>query len=293
MAKSKIQWTDVTDNVVVVQNEEGKPSGWYCEKISPGCDHCYAERLNGTPFYGGNGLKYVRSKTGVPDLMLRREILEGWKRETKPKRHFVNSMTDTFGSFVPEWWIDEILWSACQAPKQTFQFLTKRPARMLSVVLRFLRRRGLDHMPLNIWLGCSVENQKWADNRVEDMTVLSSFARTWVSYEPALGAVDWNGGWSNISWMVCGGESGHEARPMHPDWAIKTRDWCREWEIPFFFKQWGEWVPMGTIIPPNGSTFSKRPIVVDGNTLMLPYGKHRSGRLLDGREWNEFPNEVK
>jgi hypothetical protein len=94
-----------------------------------------------------------------------------------------------------------------------------------------------------------------------------------------------------IDWVICGGESGSNARPMHPNWARSLRDECQEAGIPFFFKQWGEWIPMKDMWMmglKEGMTFKKKPVRF-GDEVMLPVGKHKAGRLLDGREWNEFP----
>lgn len=91
-AKSKIQWTDDTDNVIVVAGPDGKQAGWYCQKVSPGCAHCYAERMNVNRF--GNGMAYrVPADGNLPPLMLRRDILDRWARQTRPRRHFVSMVT--------------------------------------------------------------------------------------------------------------------------------------------------------------------------------------------------------
>jgi protein gp37 len=125
-----------------------------------------------------------------------------------------------------------------------------------------------------------------------------------VSYEPALGGVDWSG-WEFLDWMICGYESGPQARPGHPDWARHARDFCQTHSIPFFFKQWGEWTPYAqvafshpwrpapprVIVHPSGSITTHRDINVTSGpgAVMYRVGKRRAGRLLDGREWNEMP----
>lgn len=294
MSKSKIEWTDETDNVIVVEGDDGQPNGWYCEKVSEGCQHCYAERLNHTPFYGGNGLAYSKRKEGPPKLLLRRDILESWTRATKPKRRFVNSMTDTFGEFVPEWWVDDILQAARDASTQTFQFLTKRPGRMKGMVSRWLKRRGLKWLPENIQLGVSVENQEWANHRLPALIKTPAVVK-FVSLEPLLGPVDisiWlHTGWTKppfddvVNWVIVGGESGPNARPMHPDWVRSIRDQCKAAEVPLFFKQWGEWSPA---FQDAGEWYGHPQLHID-DYWFSKVGKKRAGRLLDGREWNEFP----
>lgn len=296
---SKIEWTDATDNVIVVRGEEGQPHGWYCQKVSPGCAHCYAESLNGSPFYRGNGLKYrVMPDGSTPPLMLREDILAGWARKGKPKRRFVNSMTDTFGEFVPEEWIFQILDAMAAAPAQTFQVLTKRAERAKVSTDNWLWARGLSMLPGNIWMGVSVESQEWADKRIPHLLQVPARIR-FLSMEPLLGEVDldvWLGELpededgapypgEGLQWVIAGGESGHNARPCHPDWVRLVRDRCQEAGIPFFFKQWGEWYP------DRKGIYEKAASVILGNTVMHRLGKSVSGRLLDGREWSEFPNE--
>src|SRR5262245_62535311 len=123
---TSIEWTDITDNIIVVEG-----GGWWCRRISPGCDHCYAEALNQNTFFGGNKLPY---RGTAPSLKLRTEIIDGWARLRKPKKHFVSSMTDIFGEWVSREMIFAFLDGMRAAPLQTFQLLTKRPAVMLSEV---------------------------------------------------------------------------------------------------------------------------------------------------------------
>lgn len=219
MAKSSIEWTTETDNVIVVEGKEGKPHGWYCVRVSPGCTHCYAARLNKAGRFGGNGLDYKVPPDGQwPPLMLRRDTLARWPRQTKPRMHFVNSMTDTFGEFVPDEWIYEIFDAMLAVPLQTFQVLTKRAERMCHLVTAWLRGRGLDQVPGNIWLGVSVENQEWANRRVPELLDIPAAVR-FLSCEPLLGPVDlayclvddygiWDKGATMIHWVIVGGESG-------------------------------------------------------------------------------------
>lgn len=345
MAKSKIQWTDDTDNVFVVEGADGLPNGWFCEKVSEGCKFCYAERLNGTPFYGGNGLAYAKGQR--PKLMLRRDILEGWTRKRVPKKRFVNSMTDTFGEWVPDEWLDELFAYMSLAPTQTFQVLTKRAERMC----RYFNAPGVDvrveqqmelicgangwcppdlQWPLpNVWLGVSVENQARADERIPYLVGTPGAVR-FLSVEPLLGPVNLLATKAGdvlcrcdgcmtmtpdtrLDWVITGGESGHNARPMHPAWVRSIRDQCQAAGVPYFFKQWGEWAPVRPgywgvdgrkshpawgLLSYNSEFTSMRgkPLpyygVLDNSLSVVRIGKHRSGRVLDGREWNEFPQEL-
>ncbi len=249
MADSKIEWTDATENVIVVQGPDGKPHGWYCQKVSPGCLNCYSELLNQSTFYNGNRIKYrVPADGTLPPLMLRRDILTGWARKSKPKRRFVNSMTDTFGEFVPDYWIFEIFDAMAAAPSQTFQVLTKRAKRMWETVTDWLGERRLAQVPANIWLGVSVEDQQRADERIPWLLKTPATIR-FLSCEPLLGPIDiafyleshdTGAGYTQaLNWIICGGESGHHARPMHPQWARALRDQCQAAGVAFFMKQMG------------------------------------------------------
>lgn len=301
MAASSIEWTDVTDNVFVVEGEDGEPDGWYCRKVSPGCQHCYAERINGTSFYGGNGMKYRLLADGDPRMMMRRGVMAKWAKMRKPKKHFVNSMTDTFADFYPSEWIYELFDAMVAAPLQTFQVLTKRTERMFDVVIEWLRLRNLPYVPTNIWLGFSAESQEWYDKRA--FWMLNIPALVFVSLEPLLGPIDLNpvvsireiggidryeheysGFMSGIDWVIVGGESGSHARPMHPDWVISIQEQCAKSGTPFFFKQWGEWGFVEKGVP----IIKSNLIELDGDRFVR-FGKKTMGRRLYGKEWNQFP----
>jgi protein gp37 len=162
----------------------------------------------------------------------------------------------------------------------------------------------------NVWLGVSVEDQKTADERIP-LLLQTPAAVRWVSYEPALGPVGlgrlvWfkegfsdpdfqekSMGRSRLDWVVCGGESGPGARPMHPDWARSVRDQCVAAGVPFFFKQWGQFSPdecgpRGEWVRRDGGCI-KPPLQPGEAKFMFGVGKKAAGRLLDGREWNEYP----
>jgi protein gp37 len=284
--------------------------GWWCRRISPGCDHCYAEGINQNSFFGGNGMPY---RGAPPILRLRQEVIDSWARQRKPKKHFVESMSDVFGEWVPRWMIFQFLDGMAAAPKQTFQLLTKRPDVMLREVRAWLEARGLDSLPPNIWPGVTVENQEWADKRRASFEAVPAQTK-FVSYEPALGPVNW-GGWEFVSQIIGGGESGKGARPAHPGWFHSTRDWCIANLKAYFHKQHGEfahwqdiarhdfqrltWVEPdwfsdkmpGVWIEPDGRTSQRTDN--DDAEFVYRVGKARAGRLLDGREWNEFPEVVK
>jgi protein gp37 len=235
---SHIEWTDATWNPV-----RG------CTKISPGCKHCYAETfaerfrgVKGHPYEQGFDLRLVPEKLAEPFL---------WR---SPKLVFVNSMSDLFHEGVPDDYIEMVCRVMVTAKWHTFQVLTKRSARLRDLLcgqLRFAAEQ--DH----IWWGVSVEDRSYGLPRIKHLQ--SSPARVrFISIEPLLedlGPFDLSG----ISWTIVGGESGPGARPMLKEWAISLRDQCREFYVPFFFKQWGG------------------------------VRKSKNGRMLDGRTYDEYP----
>jgi protein gp37 len=216
--KSKIEWTDATWNPV-----RG------CDKISPGCKHCYAatfaERFRGVPghpYEQGFDLRLVPEKLGEP------------LRWTKPKMVFVNSMSDLFHTDVPEDYIAKVVDVMRIANWHTYQILTKRSERMRDLLNTRLRDFAGER---HIWWGTSVENRKHGLPRIDHLRDTPAAVR-FLSIEPLLedlGKVDLTG----ISWVIVGGESGNGARPMREDWVRSLRDQCEEAGVAFFFKQWG------------------------------------------------------
>lgn len=266
-----IEWADATWNVVIG-----------CDKVSPGCDNCYAirtaTRMQANPnpkistAYAGTaaGMEW----TGQVNLLDDRLALPlTW---TRPRKIFVNAQSDLFHDDVPDEFIARVFAVMVAAPQHTFQILTKRHGRMRSLLSRGtlgtegfpdmveeamaeFTHASLDEWPLpNVWLGVSVENQQWADIRIPALLDTPAAIR-WISAEPLLGPVHLRAEWTEIElkafgsngaelfpridWVVVGGESGTKARPMHPQWARSLREQCTEAAVPFLFKQWGEWAP--------------------------------------------------
>jgi protein gp37 len=234
---TQIEWTDATWNPVTG-----------CSKITRGCDFCYAERFS-ERFRGVAGHPF---ENGF-DLTLRPERVTqplSWRR---PRRVFVNSMSDLFHKEVPRTFIDSVFDTMEEADWHTFQVLTKRS----SLMARYLRGRyGNGVAPTHIWLGVSVEDAKNAI-RLKHLHAARASVK-FVSFEPLLGSVG-KVNLKGIDWAIVGGESGPKARSMDEAWALEIRDQCRADKVAFFFKQWG-----GT-----------RP--------------KSGGRLLRGREWNQYP----
>ena len=237
-----IEWTDETWNPVTG-----------CVKVSPGCKHCYAEtfaeRFRGTvmpsgrlhPFFGGF------------DPQLRPERLDQPFSWRTPKKVFVNSMSDLFGEFVDDHFLDLVFDVMRNTPQHTYQLLTKRAERLAA----WTRERRWLAEAKNIWLGVSVEDQQFGLPRIEHLRRANAAVR-FLSIEPLLEPL---GRFSlkKIDWVIVGGESGHHARPMNEAWVRGVRDQCVAQAVAFFFKQWG-----GT-------------------------RKKSTGRVLDGRTWDEFP----
>jgi protein gp37 len=297
MGKTSIEWTDASWNPIVG-----------CTEISPGCANCYAARLaatrlKNTPQY--KGLAVLRTgtvgdaeKTGeleekakprwTGEVRFLPERLEEPLRWKKPRRIFVCDMGDLFHESVEHKWLLDIFQVMRECSHHTFQILTKRAARMKVWIETFAY-----NAPPNLWIGVSVENQHFADERIPLLLATPAAVR-WISAEPLLGSVDLPAAcevskhpecWGRrIDWVVCGGESGANARPMSSYWACTLRDRCQASGIPFFFKQWGEWAHVGS----QGILSNVRCREVRGEFWRV--GKKAAGRLLDGREWNEFPS---
>jgi protein gp37 len=237
---TEIEWTDATWNPVTG-----------CTKIGPGCDNCYAERF-AERWRGIDGHPYEQGF----DLRLWPDRLQQPVQWRKPRMIFVNSMSDLFHKDIDRSYINRVFETMETANWHVYQVLTKRSSLMMKYVSkRYAGRKA----PNNVWLGVSVEDAAHK-GRIEHLRRINSDAR-FISFEPLLGAIG-NVDLTGIAWAIVGGESGPRARPMKPEWATELRDACRNFEVAFFFKQWGG------LRPKSG------------------------GRLLEGREWNGLPRHV-
>ena len=211
--RSSIEWTDATWNPV-----RG------CTKISPGCKHCYAERLAirlqamGQANYR-NGFQVTRQP----------HMLEAPLRWKSPRRIFVNSMSDLFHADVPLSYIKDVFQIMTRAGWHQYQILTKRSERLLEF------NQQLPWKP-HIWMGVSVENADYV-HRIDHLRQTNAHLK-FLSVEPLLGALP-NLRLHGIDWVIVGGESGPGARPMRPEWVAEIRDQCQHAGVAFFFKQWG------------------------------------------------------
>lgn len=357
MGSTSIEWTDHSVNPIRARNRATGAVGHFCEKITPGCAHCYSSTWQHrfTSRGNGTGLDFLPVNRSKVELFLDDGVLRSVLKRRKPTKFFWCDMTDMFGEWVADRWIDRCFAIMSLTPQHTHQVLTKRPERMREYMA--LGRQGrvndthilnggspiwfrLDERKLagpqwplpNVWLGVSVEDQQRADERIP-LLLQTPAAVRFLSVEPLLGPVDLSKylacpgcggsgvviehhdfcseelscaccGERPISLVIVGGESGHGARPMHPDWARSIRDQCQASGAAFFFKQWGEWAPgndgAGGDLYARDRTRLKSGMFDycgrwnDGGPnpfrqTMDRVGKKAAGRMLDGREWSEFP----
>ena len=240
--KSPIEWTEATWNPVTG-----------CTQVSPGCAHCYAKTF-AERFRGVSGHPY---ENGF-DLQLREERLDQPLRWTRSRTVFVNSMSDLFHEDIKLDFIHRVFTVMKAANWHRFQVLTKRSPRAVALAPAL-------PWPDNVWMGVSVENQRWT-TRIDDLRRIPAVVR-FLSCEPLLGPLDLD--LEGIHWVIAGGESGPRARRMRPEWATSIRDQCVAAGVPFFFKQWGAHDEGG-----------------------IRRGKHATGRLLEGEAWSQMPAAV-
>lgn len=240
---SKIEWTEQTWNPVTG-----------CTKVSPGCKHCYAEVM-AKRLQAMNAPGY---ENGFDTITLLPERLSQPLQRKKPTVYFVNSMSDLFHEAVPYEFVDRVFKTIHDTPHHQYQILTKRAERMKEY---FDTRQ----VPVNAWLGVSVEDRKYGVPRIRFLQDIKAKIR-FLSVEPLLeniGEISLDG----IAWVIVGGESGSKARLMKEGWVLPLRDQCREKKIDFFFKQWGAY----------GHDGIKR-------------SKANNGRQLQGETWDMIPS---
>lgn len=307
--KTAIEWTDATFNPWIG-----------CTKISPACDHCYAEALmdtrHGRVKWGGE-----RSRTSAGNWQLPRR----WQKQAtaffaehgRRQRVFCSSLADVFDNQVPTEWRDD-LWALIRdTPNLDWQLLTKRPMNIAKMLPAYW-----NEVKGHVWLGTTVEDQQRADTNIPHL-LRHDCAVPFISAEPLLGSVDL---WRyldplhlfrhRLGWVIAGGESGHRARPSHPNWFRSLRDQCAAAGVPFLFKQWGGYVPRfpqyaeefgidegdmlaaGRPYPAEGVLYhdgyfydgqSHQPHPGAGAYWVEHVGKKHAGRLLDGVEHSGFP----
>lgn len=330
---TKIEWAHHTFNP------------WYgCQRVGPGCDHCYAEgwaKRSGLVQWGA-GADRRRSSDAIWKKPLK------WNAEAERLgvryRVFCASLADVFDNAVPASWRADLFQLIERTPHLDWLVVTKRVGNVAPMMLEVARQLfWLDHLdaphlPSNVWLGITVVNQQEADRDIPRLLALPARVR-FLSVEPLLGPVDLrfhifseptgnfrthagkrqmelrkpaDGG---LHWVIVGGESGHGARPMHPNWARRLRDQCLSSDVAFLFKQWGEWAPRSGLLTGGGTDFvaldpecKRWPHVtrlgehgLDTRTCenctpdagediyMQRVGKQQSGRSLDGLLHDGYP----
>ena len=286
MQRSDISWTDFTWNPC-----RG------CSHVSDGCENCYPETFGGR--FCGPGLSFegfVKRVHGKPHWTGKVQLLPHKLREPgrvrTPQMVFVGSMFDLVHEKLPFSDIDKVFASMAEFHWHTYQILTKRPERMLEYFRRLAKSRpgGLVYEAVfgranailgtqlqwpmeNVHVGVTAENEITAKARIPLLRKTPAVVR-FLSNEPALTSVNWKRWLRGIDGMVCGGESGTDARPMQLWWARAARDACEKMGVAFHFKQWGEYGP-------------------DHNGWMVRFGRKATGRVLDGRTHDDWPKSPK
>lgn len=235
MNKTKIQWTEMTWNPITG-----------CTKISDGCMNCYAARMAKRLKAMGNP-RYINEF----DVTVHKDLLEVPLDIKQPRMIFVNSMSDLFHKDVPDDIIIKVFETMNKAHWHTFQVLTKRPERVLA-----MDQAGLLKWSSNIWMGTTVENDKYVD-RIDKLRKTKANIK-FLSCEPLLGSLK-DISLEEIDWVIVGGESGPKSREMKKEWVLELKDLCEKDGVAFFFKQWGG------------------------------VNKKKSGRMLDGKTYDEYP----
>lgn len=340
---TKIEWADHTFNP------------WTgCTKVSPACDHCYAERWakrSGVVQWGPHAQRRRTSDANwrQPIKWARRAFVAcpacGWRGMHTALRHesgshfcpacgndewrlarmrvFCASLADVFDNAAPPEWRADLLHLIADTPHLDWLLLTKRignaHAMLSEAAARNCMPRWGSEMFSNVWIGATICNQEEADRDVPKLLAVPARVR-FLSIEPMLGDIrlgswlqrspsaafaagkvtscmpDWTRiGSASIDWVICGGESGPGARPMHPDWARSLRDQCQAAGVRFFFKQWGEWGPSHLSndgrpwFVPDSHRWPIEAGEPEGGVWSYRVGKKAAGRLLDGRTWDEVP----
>jgi protein gp37 len=306
---SGIEWTGKTWNPTVG-----------CSVTSPGCRECYAmkmayriEHMGGPAAlkYRGTTEKVKGNAVWTGVVRLDPAALDAPLTWRTRELVFVNSMSDLFHEALEWSAIDRVFAIMALARRHTFQVLTKRPDRMrdyladptterrVRLQAELIRRRArIGEWPLkHVWLGTSVEDQKRADERIPILLEVRAAVR-FLSIEPLLGPVSLARAVGleaapPVDWVIVGGESGSDARPMHPGWARALRDECQQAQIPFFFKQFGQWSSVKpktrrltiSLMPDGRDVAPSTP----GSLTLWNVGKKAAGKVLDGRQWQEIP----
>ena len=302
---TNIEWADSTFNPWIG-----------CTKISPACDNCYAAALDkrtGGDHWGNVPRRRTSAQNWNQPRRWQRQAKSFYAEHGRRRRVFCASMADVFDNQVDPAWRDD-LWALIRdCPDLDWLLLTKRPQNIAKMKPVFW-----DDVRASIWLGTTVEDEARAEKNIQHLIEHDSAVR-FISNEPMLGAIRTDF-WLKahrfylssiceelypIDWWICGGESGPNARPMHPEWVRDVRDACAEAAVPFLFKQWGEWTPGENVERQKGTirvasywndqwhesreNLSATDGHIDDEPDVYRVGKKEAGRMLDGVEHNGFP----
>lgn len=302
MAKTKIEWCDYTFNPWIG-----------CQKVSPACDNCYADRLCRRFSKDCFGTGKDRIRTGdknwekmvslnrrianriyshTADGFIKNDGLHERKLNAMYPKVFCGSMCDV----VPDTWRKDLFRLIAETSCLDWLILTKRIGNAPAMIERAIGKYDSEFYGLqnNVWLGITVCNQQEAERDIPKLLDVPA-KKHFLSMEPLLGPVDlekaraWQSDVVGVDWVIVGGESGPKARPMHPDWVRRIRDDCEMFATPFFFKQWGEWKQVHETRAGELGIAGKPWVNFDPETAVCRIGKKASGRLLDGRTWDEVP----
>ena len=327
---TKIEWCDESINPIRTST-----GGWHCVKSTPGCANCYAEDINNR---FGDGKPYLKREV---EYVLSETALKKPYKWKKPKKIFIQSMSDLFLFGTPADFIFKIIDMINYCPQHIFIILTKYPDN----ALKFLNDFDIK-LPNNVWFGITTENQKTFMARLMYLRRIQAQVK-FLSIEPMLSSIELIGNWSQwgcngktfnpktgkhehyhdefcrkpFDWIIVGGENCRNARKMHPDWVRYIRDECNRFDVPFFFKGWGEHFPVTSILHDKKGNFDSQGkgleyfenneltgLNNDSSSFIVttPYknygikedrspwwfarvGKKVSGDLLDDKQWQQFP----
>lgn len=287
---SKIEWTDHTFNPWIG-----------CTKVSPGCDHCYAEAWDRRFAVSGHAMRWgdkaLRTRTSAANWRLPLKWDKQSEADGVRRKVFCASLADVFDNAVPPEWRAALFALIAGTPHLDWLLLTKR----IGNVAKMIEAPGMQKcgLPPNVWLGATVVDQEEADRDIPKLLAVPARVR-FLSIEPMLGPIDLDAAlWryegpmhirrEALHWVICGGESGAGARPISPDWARRLRDQCKAAGVAFLFKQWGEWLPM--LGQAEGVSVGKKATTPDG-WIVGWAGKKSAGRSLDGAHHDQFPNAI-
>lgn len=288
------KYWDSSWNPIKVKMADGTLRGYHCTKTSSGCQYCWAEQLNNR---FGNKIPYNHTKV---EYALDHKVLNQPLKRKIPTVYFVCDLMDLFHEDVPDKLISAVFKVMAYSPQHTYLVLTKRVKRMAELlpIIRGYYPDRLEH----VWPGVTVESSDYLW-RIGELLKMQA-DNLWVSLEPLLGLIELRfecavdvttSGFAHapaielLDCVIVGGESGHKARSITPDWVRHIREQCKHTNTPFFFKQWGEWSPL--LDENSFDSVKHMDVLIRDKSYhrMFKVGKKKAGRLLDGVEYDDLP----